>query len=519
MDHKQVANFDAKLVRRDRRRSAFWVEMERPTQEIDDIPYDLFDIYGCLERDYYGHLILEGSGVRAWEFDHGDILVIDVVYVKPLWRHQGIGTKIVEAILDKARAMSSAFFAFAEAGYIAGGPGCVDKEDLDVAQKLAISEHFWLSLGFREVGRSRWFAFTDGSSHPFRHLGAAKRPEYETLPEPVWTVLSILSDPSDSDVECAHQIQEAFPVDAAALARPYIDKNGNTVLHIAAMGRKAAAISYILAKYPLLSGIRNAEGHTPLEAVQSRMEEYRTRQDYGGFGSVGSNQFKGYSQSAIACLAAFAGNVAFDLTTLSEQDISAISSATDKAASGILEINKIRYTLQLKYGCTCGECIGGILSPRMRFALLGQAEFEREIPCEGLYASNQCWVESHMHALRYLATPVRKKLETNKVMRQGFVNMCGHIAGCLKKRRLPDEETVLQFYHDKTSERPPVTKNYLERGGTVAAVAMMLFQRAMNPDEWALGGRYMGWYKDGTMDLPACRNDHEFDFVRAMCGY
>ena len=338
------------------------------------------------------------------------------------------------------------------------------------------------------------------------------RPADEPLPESVRTLLSILADPSASDERCVHRIQETFPVEAAAPARPYTDKNGNTMLHVAAMRNKAATVSYILANYPLLGGIRNSEGYTALEAVQSRLERYRTRRGYGGATAVVSDQFKGYSNSAIVCLAALAGNETVDLATLSKEDMAAISSTTDNAASGILEIDKIRYTLRLKYGCTCGECIGGFLSPRMGFALSCTAVSEFENQCVDLrYISP--------HALRYVATPVRRELETNESMRQGFTDMYQVISECLVEKWLPDEETVRRFYRDKMSGEYPEVKIYLERGGTVAAIAMVLFQMAKYFDEWAGHGTHMDWDEEEIMKLPACRNDHEFDFVRAMCGY
>ena len=526
VDHNVVADCDAKLIRRARMRSGFWIQMEEPSEETSDLAFELFDRYGCLSREFYDHEIRKGSGVWGQELDHGDILLFENLSVEPLWRHQGIGTKIVNAILDKVRAKSSGFFAFAQPGYLTRDLRDMDeKERMEAAQKqLTISRHFWRSLGFRRVGTSGWLAFTDDNSHPSRHLDVAHdwdEPEGlkdEPLPTPIRTVLSTLSDPSASDVECVSQIQEAFSVEADAPSRLF-GESGNTILHLAAMGRKAETLSYILAKYPDMTGIRNAEGHTPLEALQSSLEEYRTRRRYFTAMAVFSDKFEGIFQSDIACLAALTGTEVFDLAKLSNQDISAVSSATDDAANRIPEINTIRYSLRLKYGCTCGECIGGFLSPRMRFALLCQAEYQHDMLGADLNASGPTWVALNEDELRYLATPVRQNLKTNKSMRQGFTNMCDHIARCLRERRLPDEETVLQLYCNKTSEWPPVTKNYLQRGGTVAAVATMLFAGAMNQDEWAGDGMHLDSHEDEIKKLRVCRNDHEFGFVSGMCGY
>jgi hypothetical protein len=35
------------------------------------------------------------------------------------------------------------------------------------------------------------------------------------------------------------------------------------------------------------------------------------------------------------------------------------------------------------------------------------------------------------------------------------------------------------------NEWPPATRNSIERGGSIASVASMIFENAMNNDEWA----------------------------------
>jgi len=523
VDQNQVAYCDAKLIRRGRIRSAFWVEMEGPSEETSDLALKLFDRYGRLRREYYDHEIRKGTGAWGEELDRGDILLFESISVKLPWRHQRIGTKIINAILDKVRAKSSSFFAFARPGYLTRELED-EREHPEVSEnQVAVSEQFWRSLGFRRVGTSGWLAFTDDDSHPSRHLDVAqdwdqpeRSKEEEHIPEQIHTTLS---DPSASEVECIRQIQEVFPVEANAQSRLHTDERGNTILHIAAVCRKSETISYILSNYPHLAGIRNAEGHTPLEALQSSLEEYRTRRCYGMFTAVRSDKFEGFSQSDIARLAALTGTEIVDLSRLSDQDISASSSVTDDVARRIPKVNTIRSTLRLKYGCTCGECIGGFLSPRMHFALLCQAEHQHDMLGDDLDASGSYWVAYNEDELRHLAPPVRQNLTTNKSMRQGFTNMFHHIARCLEKRRLPNEETVLDLYHNETSEWPPVTKNYLQRGGTVAAAATMLFEEAMRCDEWAGDGMHMDDHEDDIKKLPTCRNDHEFGFVSGMCGY
>lgn len=528
VDHHQVASCDAKLIRRQCIRSAFWTEMEEPSSETSDLAFELFDRYGRLNREHYDHEMGKGSGVWGQELDHGDILLFETLSVETIWRHQGIGTKLVKAVLDKVRATSSGFFAFAQPGYLTADLPSAGKEgNSETARKLLeVSKLFWMSLGFRRVGTSEWFAFTNDAHHPSRRLEAAQdwdkleqAKQEESIPERMHTILCALVDPSASDAECVRQIQEALPVEAAALSQPYTDERGNTILHIAALGRKPETISYFLAKYPRSSGMRNARGHTPLDVLQGSLEEYRTRRCWGDATAVMSDEFGGFSLSDLACLAALTDTTVFDLAKVSTEDISAISSATDREAGRIRDAGTIRHTLRLKYGCTCGECVGGFLSPRMRFALLCQAELQHDMLRAGLHGGGPDWVAINRVALRHLAAPVRQNLETNKSMRRGFTNMCHHIARCLRERRLPNEETVLRLFRDGRGEWPRVTKHYFQRGGTVAAVATMLFDRAMHRDEWAGNGAHLESHREKIGRLPVCRNDHEFGFVSGMCGY
>ncbi|KAI1129069.1 hypothetical protein F5Y10DRAFT_277023 [Nemania abortiva] len=500
--------------------------MEELCEETSSLAFDLFDRYGRLDREYCEHKIRKGSGVWGKELDHGDILLFQSINVEPLRRRQGLGTKLVNAILDKAGHESESLFAFASPTRLT-----LELDYNDVPEQSEIFRHFFRSMGFRRVGTSGWLAFTDNDSHPSRQLDKAQdwddpesSKEEQPTPELIDTILGSLCDPSTTGMEYVFQMEKAFAVEENAPLWMYTHEEGDTILHAAAICRKADLISYIMSKNPHLAGKRNDDGYTPLEALRSNMELQRTRRCIGRVTDVISDSFEGFCQSDIACLAALTGTEIFDLTKLSDQDTWAVSSATDGMASRVREVNPIRNTLRLKYGCTCGQCIGGFLSPRMRFALLFQAETKHDMLRE--FPEIDCgsdWVELNDDLLCFFSPEVRQNLETNKSMREGFVNMCDHIASCLRQKRLPNTATVLDFYRDEVSEWPPVTRNYLQRGGTVAAVAMMLFDRAMDADEWAGDGTLMEVYEEDIEapihQFPACRNDHEFGFVSRMCGY
>jgi hypothetical protein len=240
--------------------------------------------------------------------------------------------------------------------------------------------------------------------------------------------------------------------------------------------------------------MRNSEGDTPLEAILIKLEAMRTRRVFAVLGDLTvprSDKFEGHSDTSIACLAKLKG-----LREITSLDLARLAS-----------------------GCTCGKCISGFLSPRVCFALLCQAEIHHDTLSDAIIQdSGSDFVDFNEELLEYLPNRVRENLKTNKSMRQGFANMCDHIATCLRAKVVLNEANVLDALQN-ASEWPPVTKNFLQRGGSVASVALMLFQGAMNEDELAGDGTHVEPFGEDVTELPECRNDHEFGFVSGMCGY
>ncbi|KAH7013298.1 hypothetical protein EDB80DRAFT_863261 [Ilyonectria destructans] len=506
-----VAQCDAKLIRRGRIRNDFSNEIEEPSEETSALGSDLFDRYGRLRREHYEHEIKKGTGIWGQELDRGDILLFGNISVNPSWRRQGIAAKIVQAVLDETRRKSTKFFAFAQPSY-AGPLDDVDEEE-KARIEATIGEQFFRSIGFRRVGTSTWLAFADDSSHPSRSLAATQdidtpdiQKQQEVMSDDMEVIMTTLSDPSMTGAQCVREIEERFRV---AMEEPTVlstDKKGNTILHIAAMSRKTEAVDLIQSNLPQLASIRNMEGYTPAEALRSDMELRRTT-----FGM--SDKFEGFGRSDVTCLAALTSTDIFYPSESTDFDTETTASAIEE------QLSNISNTLRLKYGCTCGQCIGGFLSPRMLLALLCQAEINYDFLAHELDYSGPDWVSSNEDFLEHLSPSVRENLKTNKSMREGFTNMCDYIARCLRENNLPSERNVLDLWRNKTSEWPPVTKTYLQRGGTVAAAATMIFERAMAQDEWAGDGEHMNVFEEDIKGLATCRNDHEFGFVSGMCGY
>ena len=443
------------------------------------------------------------------------------------WRRQNIASKIVGAILGQARVKSTGFFALVQPTCTFVDPALESElgRKKAIEEGLRIAEEFWQSLGFRRVGASEWFAFTDDSNHASRQLAASEDLEAPSSLKPhglitaeMTAVMETLVSPDTTGAQCVQQIRDAFPdAEAAKSWTSLTDEQGNTILHIAVKAGKAEVISHVLTICPPLASVSNCLGYTPLEVAQGVLEPFRTRLQGGGMTWVMSDKFEGFNQRDVACVAALMGTEVSDLSELSSaEDIGVWVTAHEKDTSPGAEA--IRATLRIKYGCTCGRCLGGFLSPRMALALEYAADFQHD-SLGSDYDDGEDWYMFHGDSTRHLPQSVRQNLKTNKSLRRGFANMHEHVARCLKEGRIPTKANILDFYRNRVNEWPPVTRNYLDRGGTVEGAANGVFGAARIWDELAGDGLHMDAAGAQINELPACRNDHEFGFVSGMCGY
>jgi len=277
------------------------------------------------------------------------------------------------------------------------------------------------------------------------------------------------------------------------------DKDGNTVLHLAASISNVPCVEWILNQNfgTQLLQLRNNRGETPLEKLQFRLEKLRTKKVMNALTVSVSDKFDGHSDSAVRCLILLQGLESME-SFFESQGPDALS--------------------QMIGGCTCGRCLMGFLSPRMSHALLYQAEMGFGIMDQPHRRSWGPEWDISESFLGYLPSRVLKNLKTNRSMRQGFKNLWLHIESCLESGRVPNEGNVLDIVRD-AHEWPPVTNNFLQRGGTVESVFLAICRRAMDQDEWIEIGGSQEDYTEDIVNLPECRNDLEFGYVSGMCGY
>lgn len=496
----------ASLINKTRVAGCFWEIMGDLNDPETDIAFELFDRFGRLQPCYKIHPFKKGSGVWGDEVDDGDILLIQYLRVLPQYRRLGVGSKLVRAILKLSSKKSEEFVAIAWPDYLLGAIGNTRITDI-ASQLIDMRTRFFRGLGFRRIGSSRCFGYSPHLEHPSRGLApeedfdlplASRAPPAKELEDFIKLISSI------NDAECLVQLRKMF--DNASLQDmkwEVTDEVGNTLLHLVSTSSKVECTKWLMERNPNMCSIRNHEGDTPLESLETSIERRRTIREGHCSREDISDRFIGTDDATILCLIV--------LRNLASEQLS-------EAAFS-----------RLKFGCTCDNCVGGFLSPRMRDILLSTAEETFDwlhTYCNDM--DGESWYSENKEYFRYLPEPIMGKLMANKSMRTGFCKLWEYFGFCLRESQLPTEENILVMVRN-ASDWPPHCRNFLQRGGTISSVATALFWKAIGMEElweldreelWELYREKKGELEDQTKDdLPTCRNDREFGFVSGMCGY
>ncbi|EFQ96928.1 hypothetical protein MGYG_08853 [Nannizzia gypsea CBS 118893] len=481
----------AQLIRREWIADTFWDDMEGPEHEMAELAFDLFDHFGCLKSNYKDHIVNRGSGVWNDELNKGDILLIEEIEISPGYRRQGIGSMLARAILNLASRKSKAFFGITWPGIFERVARRNASQTRSQLESAAVS--FWRSLGFRRIGSSRWLGYSPDQDHPSRSLAPEQDfdlPPFHRTPSTPEIDCLIKSIPTSNDAECLRQLNDIFSNVPSHDARwEATDEAGNTLLHLVLCSFKAQSAQWLMQKHSCLPSRRNVDGHTPLEVLEASMERRRSVNEYGWDRRADiSDQFTGFDNATISCLVLLRGLAP---EQLSEDTL-----------------------LQLRHGCTCGRCIGGFLSPRMRDILQYTAETTFDfIYTDGDDEDGEAWCEENEDTFEYLPEHIKRRFATNKSVRIGFCMLWKHFASCLESNLAPTGDNVLHMVRN-ASEWPPHCRNFIQAGGTISSVGAMLFKKAMQSEQiWRI-------YKaNATTQLPRCRNDREFGFASGICGY
>ncbi|KIM45702.1 hypothetical protein M413DRAFT_24844 [Hebeloma cylindrosporum] len=170
-----------------------------------------------------------------------------------------------------------------------------------------------------------------------------------------------------------------------------------------------------------------------------------------------------------------------------------------KKAMGLPTVvaGEAEYIKKNKFGCTCGICAEGWLSPRMRFQLLAQSEIQGDMlrMDDTMFTPRQPLSASDLFhpALEYLPTPLQRQIY--KTFYIGFYTLFDGIAHILRiPNAIPTPQAVIAAAFD------------INPGAS--SLGDGVFEETFDVDESELGFR----------KLVRCANDLEFGAVRLGVG-
>ena len=247
--------------------------------------------------------------------------------------------------------------------------------------------------------------------------------------------------------------------------------------------------------------MRNNNGYTPAELFEKYLERQRILRTRGGHPSFPiHDNFQGFTQDEASCLLLLNGR-----------------------------FNALAYEIsRASYGCTCGECLEGFLSPRTLFSLECHAQQAHDKLIRELqHFSSQEWVNKNKDlcfkyiehkTLRELAREETREEEYNgsSDTRQGVCKVFKHIARCCQAKEIPTTSILLKrmdganwhvFYSIPL-------RYYFQNGGTVFALVQAIFELCIEGDKYQGSGEHDHLFAREIAGLKACRNDREFTFAR-----
>ncbi|RPA85165.1 hypothetical protein BJ508DRAFT_322993 [Ascobolus immersus RN42] len=530
----------ARYVKRGMIRRSFWENLSGASEGLSELAFGLFDRFGCIKQEILSHPVRKGSGVWGNELSKGGILVIELVFIEDRFQRSGLGSLVVEKIIERINKKGGG----GRAKNIFMWP--IPPDPLDDREHITFTEHqrrknriisFARSLGFRRIGATGWFGYSVKAEHLSRHLSSNEDYDLPSIDDDMEDSLEdLLEDQKKQrNLHTARAIRRKarasirYPLHYAASTMEddtlvtYLDKTLNkkgftdwlqedtqwySILHLIAEGALPKSLEWLLINLPsqtrqLLSR-RTVSGYTPLEGLQSRLDRDRGSKMVGNRRFVCADEFEGFTKDEVMCLTF----LQFGLDGMKKLE-----------ADAHLES-------RIAFGCTCGGCVLGI-SPRTKHSLVIQAEILYGMLGENLNMQQQLQIEfpemdfnTDQDLSWYSEAPpcVYDQLKATPDLKLGFVQILVHIATLLRGNIPPNVQYFTELWEDDKDCFGRGARVYLEAGGTFGSAVLTVIKMAMDRDPLTGDGSMMMTFGEEREALPKCRNDSEYGMVARCCG-
>lgn len=480
--------------------------------------YAVFDRYGRLKRRFCRHGAQKGSGVWDSELDYDDILWIKDLDIRSSLKEQErflMARMLVAAVLGVARREHRKFFAVVaslEDNERAWEEDVYHRGILPRDQEFcAPGSRFWQLHRFRRIGLSPFLAFTDDTNHPSRAL-------VNDLDFPGKRATSALVEDwmSDSEVLLLSGRSLDFDVlliglteDIPTPSWTWADSEGMTILHYAARSTNVFAVDYFMRAFPPLIEMRDMFNKTPLDILvdQRDIEGALYRFDE----AIGLPDW-----DWVTCMGMLTNIEIYQPLSLQDFDYQTDTMAMMKTMDAS-HLPTMTATLRIIFGCTCGSCIFGAISPRMSYQLLYHARRAATI-----------WPQIWWHVFRKFGR-VSSILYSTCLRR----TKAGHNITRAEQRIFAAAvETIVNWFIDSftgellardgtmgstiLSQAPasvPEAADYLHKESLEFYVIKSIFEMARKTDEWVGNGKIMEKCGDEIRALPECVNDSEYEHL------
>ncbi|KAJ7581864.1 hypothetical protein C8J56DRAFT_1168494 [Mycena floridula] len=498
----QIGTLHAIVVHRAIISTDFLEVMDEDSQETLEFSIKVFDKHCRVRR----HLVEPGAraGTGCWgeEMNSGNVIYLKDMTVNDKFTGQGIGSymlaKLVASDVVKEDDIIYCWPAPSGGGMFALSPE-EPKKRWNAIQDRQIN--FFRKNHFRRVGRTCIFGFSPKTDHPSRSIAIdadvteSLADEFDSSDTPRETMEILhplhVAIHDDQTPAIAETIQLAFDADPASVHS--LDSIGFTPLGVAAMSANIHAVRKLLSWDMTndLTNATNAEGLTPLEAIQSSMRS--TREFVETFGLP----WTGYPDDSLE-----------------------IEYFFKQAMQQFLPMTSDQYKVQRKFGCTCGSCQEGWLSRRMRYRLQGEAGTAHDLmpDSNGQFVKGQALdAEDVCMLLSGECIPPSLYPNVFKTFYVGYTKLFGVAHEILSNPAMPmfNKEAIISALPFSPSiQYISSIEFFFNKGGRIEHVLDAIMHSVICEFD---DGVFEPWSEDWDT-FPVCANDQEFMLVRNRLG-
>ncbi|KAL1728576.1 hypothetical protein EV714DRAFT_214842 [Schizophyllum commune] len=374
---------------------------------------------------------------------------------------------------------------------------------------------FFRKLGFRRVGRTTFFAYSPSESHPSRSLpaledqdvdmfkyshrngiladdiGAQLRRDYplQTLMDPPRTMTGVLNGmdgpramrplpATKGELDAA--IEAAYAKDSQLIHLQ--DERGYTPIYVAVIKGHAAAVDKLLSLGDCRADILSRDNIDDQNAIEAQEEIVRS----------GSPLFKHRALHLLWVLRRAVG-----------EDVGTVHDFSEKR----------------RYGCSCGQCRGGWLSPRMAYLLHGEAQctFDNAMFTADTVPFERASDLAFLDGINCIPSNVRARL--NLTAYKGFLGVYRAISIVIERGGLPTPDVITTEAVTNRTNWWTVSdvESYLAKGGKAEyAINDLVYSTKEGMADGSLLDMLEG-DKDWAA-LPRCANDLDFRQVGRKMG-